>query len=94
VLGLSPVSAASDAAVFEPVNVPMRSTRQLVQPSARPMLAANLASFLNYASLAVVGQAGAGTSECNGGQADRENCRGVRPYTPTRQPGAMSTNRL
>src|SRR5580658_4214270 len=45
------------------------------------MLAANLASFLNYASLAVVGEAGAGASECDGGQADRENCRGADPGT-------------
>jgi DNA-binding NarL/FixJ family response regulator len=45
------------------------------------MLAANLVSFLSYASLAVVGETGAGASECDGGQADRENCRGADPGT-------------
>jgi hypothetical protein len=35
------------AASASPRNVPVSSACQLVQPSARPMLAASLASFLN-----------------------------------------------
>jgi len=60
---------------------PDSSACQLTQASAAPTLAASLASFLNYASLAVVGEAGAGASECDGGQADRENQHGADPGT-------------
>jgi hypothetical protein len=35
---------------MNPANVPVNSACQLVQPKTRPMLAAILASFLNYES--------------------------------------------